>query len=184
LSTQKWAAVVTTGAAGSLRNGLLVLGRIFCNGEFTATFGKGFLNPHPRDAGKALNYVCLEGPENAVFWRTRGETPIPEGNERGWEAFEPCVTRIPVPDWVILALPVREQMDVIASAMLPCLIGAWHDVETQEIVVQTSQVGVPFSVFCLGTRRYFEKHEPVVDHDWSEMRKHVGSPAHRAYGPN
>jgi hypothetical protein len=191
LASEQWAAIITTGLADSTRNGLRVLGRVHVAGTFTAFAGKGFLNPYPGNPEKALHYICLEGPENAIFWRTRGVAPIPEGYSKYYQldphAFLGHRVHIPVPEYVTLAIPEGSQLDVSvtpAEGLPSGCIGAYHDPDTREIVVSCPIAGLPFSILCLGTRRYFENHEPVIAQDWSESRKTVGSAAYRAYGPN
>jgi hypothetical protein len=43
-------------------------------GNLTATGSKNFKIPHPTKPGHSLVHSCIEGPENAVFYRGEGET--------------------------------------------------------------------------------------------------------------
>jgi hypothetical protein len=137
---------------------------------------KLFTNPHPHRSDKGLAYVCLEGPENGIYWRSRGVT-VP-----GDRTIDPSVCRIPLPDYVVLASVEGEEMDVLVTPRKRCSINAYHDVEKQEIVVECDTEGVRFSILCFGTRRYFEDHEVVVDADWTDLRADPTSCAAKAYG--
>jgi hypothetical protein len=165
-------------ATAANRGGLYVAGHARVTGDFhiggdlSAGGSKlGFVNPHPKDEKKAIKFVVLEGPENGIYWRTRVTLP-PSG-----------AARIPLPEHVVLAQAEGDEMDVLATPRRLCQMAAYHDVVRNEIVVESDLPGVEVSVMCLGTRRYFEEFESIVDHNWTEDRKKDGSAAQKAYGP-
>ncbi|HKD10475.1 MAG TPA: hypothetical protein VKE50_00295 [Thermoanaerobaculia bacterium] len=58
---------------------------VFASGGIAATGTKSFVDPHPMQAGKAIVYVALEGPEAGTYFRGRGRIhdgagviPVPE----------------------------------------------------------------------------------------------------------
>jgi hypothetical protein len=168
-----WVMMVdnTFTAAGTDRNSLLVTGRCYVDGVLNA-LTKSFDNPHPKREDKAIRYNTVEAPEHAIMWRTSVKKMPKSGR-----------VEIDVPEWVTLCLPDKYEMDVWSQAFVGHARG-WHDTDKQKIVVvgDTACDG-RVMILCFGTRRYFEEHEPIVDHDWSSQRKVHGSPARAAYGP-
>lgn len=164
-ASQNWVLRVINPSFSLNENAAYFEGDIYSTHDVRAAGTKSFLNPHPEKPDKAIRYVCLEGPENAVFWRTRVQGR--QGKE--FHVF--------LPTWVFLAIPEGEEMDVFCSGG-----EAYHDVASQSIRGKSRRDG-KVAILCLGTRRYFEHHDPVVEHDWREQRGKVGSSAHQAYGP-
>ncbi len=65
--------------------GVYSAGNAHVQGTFTATTNKSFVQPHPHDASKEIQYVSLEGPHSEVYFR--GTAQVSRG-----------VTRIPIPE--------------------------------------------------------------------------------------
>ncbi|HEY6065590.1 MAG TPA: hypothetical protein VIY96_05510 [Thermoanaerobaculia bacterium] len=65
--------------------GVYSSGDAHVQGTFTATTNKAFVQPHPHDASKEIQYVSLEGPHSEVYFR--GTAQISQG-----------ITRIAIPD--------------------------------------------------------------------------------------
>jgi hypothetical protein len=42
---------------------------VACPGKFIATGFKSFLNPHPQDPARAVQFICLEGNESGTYFR-------------------------------------------------------------------------------------------------------------------
>jgi len=148
-------------------NALYVGGRTYLHGTFDVSGGgKGFLNPHPKDSTKSIRFVTLEGPENGVYWRTRVRL------DRFGHA------RIQVPEHVWMCIPEDYEMDVFCNGKAE----GFHQTADQVIQVD-GPPHMSVSVFCLGTRRYYEDFQVYHPHDWSEDREKPGTDAYKAYGP-
>jgi hypothetical protein len=65
--------------------GVYSAGNTHVQGTFTAAVNKAFVQPHPHDASKEIQYISLEGPHSEVYFR--GTAQISRG-----------VTRIPIPE--------------------------------------------------------------------------------------
>ena len=57
---------------------------VYASGDFGGTGRKYFIQPHPTDAARAVQFICLEGNESGTYFRgkaklvnRRAEIPIP-----------------------------------------------------------------------------------------------------------
>jgi hypothetical protein len=78
-------AVGILGRAGFAHFGVYSSGNAHVAGTFTATTNKSFVQPHPFDASKEIQYVSLEGRHSEVYFR--GTAQVSRG-----------ITQIPIPD--------------------------------------------------------------------------------------
>jgi hypothetical protein len=46
---------------------------VYTPNHLTASGGKSFIEPHPREAGRTIRYESLEGPEHGTYFRGRGQ---------------------------------------------------------------------------------------------------------------
>jgi hypothetical protein len=76
---------------------------IYGSGDFGGTGTKYFINPHPTDPTKQVNFACLEGNESATFFRGSGTlssglllVPVPEDFALVTEPDSLMVTATPV----------------------------------------------------------------------------------------
>lgn len=171
-SASAWVLKCENSGGGTNDNCAWFGGYVRIDGSLLSTGGtKSFMNPHPNDRSKGIKYVCLEGPENGIYWRGSGKV-----GDDGYAS-------ISIPDYVTLALESGEEMMVVVSAKRRlCQICAWHEVEEEVVYVQSDLPNVEFSFVCFGTRRYFKDHEVIVDMDWNAQRTVPTNAAAKAYG--
>ena len=182
-TSDDWTLKVIAKGGGVEDNAAIFDGYVLITGSMKTVGGtKAFINPYPGDPSKALEYSCLEGPESGIYWRARGEVSVSEEFPDGYHLSQYAEERIKVPDYVVLAKSETYCMDVFVSPNKPCSISGYYDDETNEVVVLCNIAGIRYSVLCMGTRRYFDDKEVVIDFDWTESRKKRDSPAARAYG--
>ena len=118
-------------------------------GNIGATGTKAFLEPHPTDPTKVIQYIALEGPEAGTYFRGRGR-------------FQRGLARIPVPE------DFRMVTDAEGLTVQITPIGGMASfgvvrMDLNEIVVQGSR-DLEFSYLVQGFRASF-KGEPTILRD-------------------
>ena len=118
---------------------------VFAQGKLGATGSKSFIQPHPKDPSKNINFICLEGNENGTYFRGKGrlvngraEIDIPE-------------------EWKLVtdAQGITVQVSTIRSLGQ---ITVMEQSRSRIIVIGTEDC--EFNYFVNGVRRGFTKYEP------------------------
>jgi hypothetical protein len=116
-------------------------------GAIGATGFKAFLEPHPTDPTKVIQYVALEGPEAGTYFRGKAK-------------FERGLATIPVPeDFRMVTDP--EGLTVQITPIGEMASFAVARMGLQEIVVKGSR-DVEFSYLVQGVRASFKDVRPVI----------------------
>jgi hypothetical protein len=118
-------------------------------GTFTASGTKNFIQPHPNDPSKTIEYVCLEGGEAGTYWR--GTAQLVDGE---------AVVEMPEHFRVITAgHDVTAQVTPLGPGML------YVAERTNRRIVVRAMPGSPpdtsFDYFVQGLRLGFENHVPL-----------------------
>lgn len=119
---------------------------VFAGGNFGATGTKSFLDPHPTDAGLAIVYVSLEGPEAGTYFRGRGR-------------FQNGVARIPVPEHFRLVTDPEGLTVQVTPIGGMATVGVVR-MDLDEIVVEASR-NLEFSYLVQGVRATFKDVSPI-----------------------
>ena len=116
-------------------------------GTIGATGMKAFLEPHPRDPGKVIQYVALEGPEAGTYFR-------------GKARFQRGLATIRVPeDFRMVTDPEGLTVQVTPIGGMASFGVVKMDLD--EIVVQGSR-DLEFSYLVQGVRASFREMQPVI----------------------
>ena len=116
--------------------------------SFGVTGLKNFIQPHPRDPGKEIRFVCLEGNESGTYFR--GKTRLVNGR-----------AEIPVPEaWRLVtgAEGITVQVTPIRSF---ARLSIW-EASRERILVRGTE-DCEFAYLVNGVRRGFEDFEPIQD---------------------
>jgi hypothetical protein len=116
-------------------------------GKIGATGVKAFLEPHPSDPTRIIQYVALEGPEAGTYFRGRAR-------------FQRGLATIPVPeDFRMVTDPqgLTVQITPIGEMASFAVVRMGLD----QIVVKSSR-DVEFSYFVQGVRASFKDVQPVI----------------------
>lgn len=119
---------------------------LFTSGNFQANGTKSFVEPHPLDASKQINYVSIEGPEPRTFFTGRAR-------------FDRGVARIEVPEHFRLVTD-EEGLTVQITPIGAMAQVAVMDLNLNEITVQSSR-NVEFFYTVTGIRSSFRDHQAV-----------------------
>jgi hypothetical protein len=119
---------------------------LFGNGNLVVTGSKSFVEPHPTDPTKEINFVSLEGPESGTYFRGKGQ--IVNG-----------FATIDVPESFRLVTDA-DDLTFVATAVgqMASLAVVSQDLNT--IVVQGSR-DVGFNYIVNGVRRAFKDHQAI-----------------------
>lgn len=115
-------------------------------GNLSITGTKSFVDPHPTDASKVIEYISLEGAEAGTYFRGKGR-------------FERGMARIAVPEDFRLVTSsdgLSVQVTPIGQMATVAVIRA----DLNEIVVQASR-NVEFYYTVNGVRATFASHKPI-----------------------
>ena len=121
---------------------------VFASGRLGASGTKSFVQPHPTDPSKTVQFICLEGNESGTYFR--GSTRVLNG-----------VAEIEIPkEWQ--EVTAAEGITVVATptsgfAML-CVT-----TRTRERIVVRGSADVEFDYIVNGVRRGFAKYEPYEE---------------------
>jgi hypothetical protein len=151
-----------TGVAGFLMDGsdgtLLAQGRLGANfggnyavhgvGNFASTGTKMFLEPHPTDPTRVVQYIALEGPEAGTYFRGRAK-------------FQRSLATIPVPESFRMVTD-PEGLTVQITPIGELATFAVLRIGLDQIVVKASR-DVEFSYLVQGVRASFKDVLPIVE---------------------
>ncbi|MFQ5504093.1 MAG: hypothetical protein ACE5F1_04745 [Planctomycetota bacterium] len=121
---------------------------LFASGRIGVTGGKPFLQPHPQDPSKVIQFYCLEGNESGTYFRGRARL-------RGGQAT------IPIPEeWRLVT--AREGITVTLTPIQSLSPVAVWEVSRDRITVRGSD-DCEFCYLVNGVRRGFTEYEPYLD---------------------
>ncbi|MBL8901114.1 MAG: collagen-like protein [Planctomycetes bacterium] len=148
----EWAIVGEHAATSGNRNGIYGatsspngLG-VYCLGGFTASGTKSFVQPHPADASKEINFVCLEGNESGTYFRGTGRLI------GGFALIE-------VPEEFRLVTEERGLTVQVTAIGQPA--GLWVESRSLERIAVRGLADVEFDYFVNGVRRGYEGHQTM-----------------------
>jgi hypothetical protein len=120
---------------------------VFSSGDFGGTGAKYFLQPHPTDASKTVQFICLEGNESGTYFR--GKTSLANGR-----------AEIPIPEeWRLVT-----EAEGVTVQVTPYRPGAdlyVAEAGRERIVIKGAR-DCTFTYFVNGVRRGFAKYEPYL----------------------
>jgi hypothetical protein len=120
---------------------------VFSLGDFGGTGAKYFIQPHPTDPARSVQFICLEGNESGTYFR--GKTELVNGR-----------AEIPIPEeWKLVTEEegITVQVTPIRSF---ARLSTW-EVSRDRIVVR-GQEDCAFAYLVNGVRRGFAKYEPYI----------------------
>ncbi len=121
---------------------------VYAAGDFVATGSKSFVEPHPTDASKIINYVSLEGRESGTYFRGSAQTV-------GGRAV------ITVPEDFRIVTDTEGLTVQLTPVGAPATMYVVSE-DLNEIVVQSNQE-VRFHYMINGVRKAFKDHQPIMD---------------------
>jgi len=113
---------------------------VYSSGDFGGTGAKYFIQPHPSDPAKQINFACLEGNESGTYFR--GSARVQGG-----------VATVSVPEEFRL---VTQEGSVTATATAvgaPALV--WIQSQSLEAIVVRANADITVNYVVTGTRRGF-----------------------------
>jgi len=120
---------------------------MYCSGNFGSAAAKAFIQPHPTDPSRAIQFICLEGNENGTYFR--GRTKIVNGR-----------AEIDIPE---------EWRDVTAEEGITVQVTPtdaparlYVPVQTREKILVRGDRDCAFTYFVNGVRRGFTEYEPYM----------------------
>ena len=140
---------------------------VFSNGDFGGTGAKFFIQPHPTDPSKQINFACLEGNESGTYFR--GSARVRGG-----------VADVEVPESFRL---VTEEGSITATATAvgaPALV--WVESQSLDRIVVRADADVAVNYVVTGTRRGFAGLETIRDNT-SFVPEYRGLPFGLQYRP-
>jgi hypothetical protein len=158
-------ATVAYGVYGSCHN-TAAFG-VYSDGDFGGTGAKFFIQPHPTDPAKQINFACLEGNESGTYFR--GSVRIQRGS-----------ADIEVPECFRL---VTEDGSLAATATAvgaPALV--WIESQSLDRIVVGANADVTVSYMVTGTRRGFSGLETIRENT-SFVAEYRGLPFGLQYRP-
>ena len=140
---------------------------VYSNGDFGGTGAKFFIQPHPTDPSKQVNFACLEGNESGTYFR--GSANVQGG-----------VATVAVPESFRL---VTEEGSVTATATA---VGApanvWIESQSLDAIVVRANADVTVNYMVTGTRRGFAGLETIRENT-SFVPEYRGIPFGLQYRP-
>jgi len=121
---------------------------MYSSGDFAASGAKAFLQPHPEDASRSIQFICLEGNENGTYFR--GQARLVNGR-----------AEIPIPEeWRLVseADGITVQLTAVGSLTARVVV---MEQGRDRIVVQGTE-DCAFNYFVNGVRRGFDRYEPYI----------------------
>lgn len=121
---------------------------IHADGNFTATGTKSFVEPHPQDPSKAIDFVALEGPEAGTYFRGSSEFTAGRATIEVPEAFR----MVTDPEGLTVQItPIGGFAQVYVESQ-----------DLNQIVVRGSK-DVRFHYTVNGVRHAFKDHNAIVE---------------------
>jgi hypothetical protein len=140
---------------------------VYSDGDFGGTGAKYFIQPHPTDPSKQINFACLEGNESGTYFR--GSIRIVGG-----------VANIEVPESFRLVTE-KDSVTTTATAVgAPALV--WIESQSLDRVVLRANLDVTVDYVVNGTRRGFSGLETMRDNT-SFVPEYRGLPFGLQYRP-
>ena len=121
---------------------------VYASGNLGASGTKTFVEPHPYDASKQIQYAALEGPEAGTYFRGTGKLA------RG-------IARIPVPDDFRIVSD-EKGLTVHVTPIGELALVACVKKNLTELVIQGNR-DVEFDYVVYGVRKAFADFQPVVE---------------------
>jgi hypothetical protein len=119
---------------------------IYSSGNFGGTGAKYFIQPHPLDASKQINFVCLEGNESGTYFRGTGH--VLNGT---------AVIEVPEDFRLVTdAEGLTVQVTVVGSPAM-----AWVETQDLDQIVVRANVDVTFHYMVNGVRRGFTETKTI-----------------------
>jgi hypothetical protein len=126
-------------------------GPVYVSGSFSASGIKSFIQPHPNDPTKEINYIAAEGPEAMVF--LRGTTRLENGK-----------SVIKIPDYFsLIASEIGMTVQITPRSLASKGLAA-YEINKEKVLVGELMDGVgsyDFDYFICAKRAGFESHEPI-----------------------
>jgi len=120
---------------------------LFAFGDIGATGPKYFVQPHPDDPARVVNFICLEGNESGTYFR-------------GTATLQFGVAEIDVPEeWRL----VTEEEGITVQVTPRDLARLAVPVRTRERIVVIGDADVEFDYFVNGVRRGFAEYIPYSE---------------------
>ena len=125
----------------SVDDDLIVNGSLMVNGV------KNFVQAHPTDPGREIQYVSLEGNESRTYFT--GSSVLGGG-----------VAEVDIPeDWKL----VTEEEGVLVHLTPKGAAMLWVELESRDRIQVKGTADVPFNYIVYGVRRGFADHEPIQE---------------------
>jgi hypothetical protein len=137
-------ATVAYGVYGEANNSAAF--GVFSSGDFGGTGAKYFIQPHPTDATKQINFACLEGNESGTYFR--GSIRVQGG-----------VATVVVPESFRLVTEADSVTATATAVGAPALV--WIQSQTLEQIVVSANADVTVNYMVTGTRRGFRGLETI-----------------------
>jgi hypothetical protein len=134
------------GAIRGIDDGVLPPWAVFASGNIGATGIKPFIDPHPTDPSRVIQYIALEGPEAGTYFRGKGK-------------FERGIAVIEVPeDFRMVTDP--EGLSIQVTPIGEMATVAVRSIGLDRIVIQGSR-NVEFFYTVNGVRSTFRDERPI-----------------------
>lgn len=121
---------------------------LYSSGDLGGTGAKFFINPHPTDASKQINFICLEGNESGTYFR-------------GTSRFAGGVAVIEVPE--DFRLVSDDENLTVQITVVGAPAQTWIESQDLDAVVIRSTADVEFHYMVNGVRRGFTDVPTVRD---------------------
>jgi hypothetical protein len=118
-------------------------------GNLVLTGTKSFVDPHPTDPTKAIDYVALEGPEAGTYFRGRGRIHNGVGTILVPESFRLVTDEEGL---TVQVTPIGQVVNVAVMSL-----------DLDSISVKSSARELEFFYVVNGVRRNFRNHQAIVD---------------------
>jgi hypothetical protein len=135
------------GVYGSNQPGNTSAYAVFAAGRFGASGTKAFIQPHPDDASRAIQFICLEGNESGTYFR--GTTRLANG-----------MAEIPIPEeWKLVS--ESDGITVQVTPREPVVLCV--PTKTRERILVRGTGDCEFDYLVNGVRRGFARYEPYLE---------------------
>jgi len=119
---------------------------VYSSGAFASTGVKNFINPHPTDSSKQINFVCLEGNESGTYFR-------------GTSRFTGGVAVVEVPE--DFRLVSEEDGLTVQITVVGAPAQTWIETKNLDAIVVRSTADVEFDYFVNGVRRGYDEYQTI-----------------------